>query len=444
MKAGTQCSVKIVNALPPYPPGSVSSSCPYHANSVHCCDTHNLHTHGLYVSPHQDNIDSHQNPGQTETYTYDLPEEHMQGTMWFHAHHHGSTNVQVSGGLAGALLVEPADSYTLPPDLGVLYGPGSTEKLMVLSHIWLGPGDPVSQGFALKSHTEISAECPDQTITPHYTGNGTNVCVVNGQYQPTVQIFQNDATVFRLVNAAGNEVIELQISGGACTMKIIARDGIFQGMSHLTTDSVVVVQGGRADVAVYCDAVGTYTMSITRNVINNGCLANLTLTIAERFEQAVLMYIDVVAGGDGNPLPTSFAARPNCLRCLQNDDAVTFKNGTGEAVPEVALDSTATNELGMNKIPFPGFTEQPHVGTSRVGAVNEITTGRRPRGPGGHNHPHHQHVWPFQPQVPDGCNGQVWAQFESRDVLPQQRQALRWWTSRFNGCQVVHCHTLGK
>eukprot|EP00472_Partenskyella_glossopodia_P011906 CAMPEP_0197539898 /NCGR_PEP_ID=MMETSP1318-20131121/64153_1 /TAXON_ID=552666 /ORGANISM="Partenskyella glossopodia, Strain RCC365" /LENGTH=564 /DNA_ID=CAMNT_0043098739 /DNA_START=68 /DNA_END=1762 /DNA_ORIENTATION=+ len=440
MKAGTQCKVKIVNDLPAYAPGSPSSNCPYHANAVHCCDTHTLHTHGLYVSPYQDNIDSYQNPGQTETYTYDLPVQHMMGTHWYHAHHHGSTNIQVSGGMAGALIVQPADSYPLPSDLAVLYGTSSTEKLLMLNHLWLGPGDPAGTPFGLKSHTEISAMCPDQTITPNYTGNGINVYVVNGDYQPTVQIFQNDATVFRLTNGAGNKAIELQISGGACTMKIIARDGIFQGYSYLTTESVVIVQGGRADVAVYCDAVGTYTMSITRNAINDQCLGNTTATMIQRFEQAVLMYIDVVAGGDGNPLPTSFAARPDYLQFLQNANVVaTTKNGTGGAVAGVLLGgSSVPGELGVNNIAFPGFI-YPFVGTSRVGTVIEIKMGRRPRT---FFHPYHQHVWPFQPQVPDNCNGQVWAEFESRDVLPQQGETIRWWSSRFSGKQVVHCHIL--
>jgi L-ascorbate oxidase len=69
----------------------------------------NLHTHGLHVSPsgRSDNVMLKINPGKQNTYTIDLPKEHAPGTHWYHAHLHGSTAVQVQGGMAGALIVDP-------------------------------------------------------------------------------------------------------------------------------------------------------------------------------------------------------------------------------------------------------------------------------------------------------------------------------------------------
>ncbi len=34
-------------------------------------------------------------------YRFELPADHPPGTYWYHAHKHGSTNAQVSAGLAG-------------------------------------------------------------------------------------------------------------------------------------------------------------------------------------------------------------------------------------------------------------------------------------------------------------------------------------------------------
>lgn len=62
------------------------------------------------------------------------------GTHWYHAHHHGSTALHVGGGLIGALIVEPAVAYTLPPNLSKLYSAPSNNKVLVLTHHNFGGG----------------------------------------------------------------------------------------------------------------------------------------------------------------------------------------------------------------------------------------------------------------------------------------------------------------
>eukprot|EP00957_Ditylum_brightwellii_P038439 2905825-Ditylum_brightwellii.AAC.1 len=39
--------------------------------------------------------------------TYDIPANHPTGLYWYHSHVHGSTNLQLMGGLVGAILVVP-------------------------------------------------------------------------------------------------------------------------------------------------------------------------------------------------------------------------------------------------------------------------------------------------------------------------------------------------
>lgn len=77
----------------------------------------NLHTHGLHVSPRgrSDNVLLRIDSGRSNLYTIDLPPNHAPGTHWYHAHLHGSTALQVQGGMSGALIVRPPKGQELDP-----------------------------------------------------------------------------------------------------------------------------------------------------------------------------------------------------------------------------------------------------------------------------------------------------------------------------------------
>lgn len=76
-------------------------------NTPHCFNGTNLHTHGLWVNPagNGDNVLISINPGVGFQYEYNIPPTHPAGTFWYHTHRHGSTALQVSSGMAGALIV---------------------------------------------------------------------------------------------------------------------------------------------------------------------------------------------------------------------------------------------------------------------------------------------------------------------------------------------------
>ena len=67
----------------------------------------NIHTHGLHVSPQGagDNVLLSLPPGESWETEIKIPESHFVGPQWYHPHLHGATNLQVSNGLAGTLLV---------------------------------------------------------------------------------------------------------------------------------------------------------------------------------------------------------------------------------------------------------------------------------------------------------------------------------------------------
>jgi FtsP/CotA-like multicopper oxidase with cupredoxin domain len=67
----------------------------------------NLHFHGLHISPNPgaDDVFLRIPPGEQHEYRFTVPADHPAGTFWYHPHVHGHTAEQVSGGLAGAILV---------------------------------------------------------------------------------------------------------------------------------------------------------------------------------------------------------------------------------------------------------------------------------------------------------------------------------------------------
>lgn len=83
-------------------------------DNPHDFNTTNLHVHGIQTVPHlfEPVGTSDPNaamiavePGHTYDYAFPIPSDHPSGLMWYHPHHHGSTDVQVGGGMAGLLVV---------------------------------------------------------------------------------------------------------------------------------------------------------------------------------------------------------------------------------------------------------------------------------------------------------------------------------------------------
>lgn len=69
----------------------------------------NLHTHGLHIVGSGDSDDVTRivsADGYCLDYTWDIAKDHLGGTNWYHAHHHGVAEAQIGGGAYGMLIVE--------------------------------------------------------------------------------------------------------------------------------------------------------------------------------------------------------------------------------------------------------------------------------------------------------------------------------------------------
>ena len=112
-------------------------------NTLHCFNSTNMHAHGLWVSPsgNSDNVLIRVSPGVRFTYEYNVPADHPAGTFWYHPHLHGATAVQVSSGMAGALIIRGTrmPSPNTPGDIDTLlrHSDGETfrERILLLQQI---------------------------------------------------------------------------------------------------------------------------------------------------------------------------------------------------------------------------------------------------------------------------------------------------------------------
>jgi FtsP/CotA-like multicopper oxidase with cupredoxin domain len=103
----------------------------------------NLHTHGLWVNPggNGDNVLLSINPGVSFQFEYKIPPDHPAGTFWYHTHRHGSTALQVSSGMGGALIVRGSrlPTTTQTGDLDTLLQPTKAqpmpERIVVMQQI---------------------------------------------------------------------------------------------------------------------------------------------------------------------------------------------------------------------------------------------------------------------------------------------------------------------
>ena len=103
MKPGDTLRIKLINDLPPnrdWLPADISQP--------HQFDNTNFHFHGSHASPSgiADNVMRSMAPGHTYDIEIKLPEDHTKGTYWYHPHHHGSADIQMSSGIVGAVVIE--------------------------------------------------------------------------------------------------------------------------------------------------------------------------------------------------------------------------------------------------------------------------------------------------------------------------------------------------
>lgn len=202
LQPGDTLRIRLVNELPANVKGQSSLDYLNHQNST------NLHFHGLHVDPREirpgvfgdyvvDMAEAGVLPGASRQHEVAIPADHTNGIYWYHPHLHGSSNVQVSSGMFGAILIhDPKDTFIDTPDI--------RERAIHVHKVNL-TGDGKTESFYDSIRTASSG------------------FLLNGAYQPTIVMRPGEVQQWHFINTASFYPFNPVLDGH--TLWAYAKDG---------------------------------------------------------------------------------------------------------------------------------------------------------------------------------------------------------------------------
>jgi FtsP/CotA-like multicopper oxidase with cupredoxin domain len=394
MKPGETLRIKMINDLPPNRDGL-----PADISHPHQFNNTNFHFHGAHTSPSgiSDNVMRSMAPGRSYNIEITLPADHTRGTYWYHPHHHGSADIQMSSGMVGAVIIE--GDFAEIPEIAT-----ARERLMVLTQVVYDANGMV-ENF--------------ETLFPE---TATRFLAINGQRRPMIEMRPGEVQRWRILNAAYQDDMLLDLEKH--DLQAIAYDGIQLGAMQ-PLKQVLIAPGQRADILVKAGAPGTYAFN------------------AAPYDQ-------------GHPSPVGPLARVvvsgapmdmKLPRTLPPAPLATIKDSEITNRRKVVLSATAPEaDAAGHWQEFQFFVDGKKFDPSRIdqrvklGAVEEWTIVN--------THEHDDHVFhihtnPFQVI---SANGKALAVPEWRDsVIVERKGGVVVFRSRFidfTGVYMLHCHMM--
>ncbi len=202
LKLGDTLRINLINKLPANVSGQSKVNYLNYQNST------NLHFHGLHVDPREfrpgvfgdyvvDTAEAGVLPGKNRQHEVTIPMDHTNGIYWYHPHLHGSSNVQVSSGMFGAIIIrDPADKFITTTDI--------RERVIHVHKVTLNK-DGKTESFYDSVNSDASA------------------FLLNGAYQPTIVMRPGEVQNWHFINTASfypfNPVLDDH------TLLLYAKDG---------------------------------------------------------------------------------------------------------------------------------------------------------------------------------------------------------------------------
>lgn len=276
---GTTFEVNVVNNLPPNPPQSLPTDLVRHAaprnmmetmrripaatllsstpldpmNNPNSFNTTNLHVHGIQTIPHLFDPIGTSNPaammlaiepGSSFSYRFPVPADQPSGLYWYHPHHHGATDVQVAGGMAGLIVVHgPIDQV---PEIAA----ARDVRLCLQSlNMNLSATDPTLYEYEPVAYVAAPQGYNLGTDFSLYTLNGQGIAMWDNTRATQTPLALPQYTM------APGEVIRLRILNGCnefkaplvlpgCDIFVIAYDGInFTAAEEIAQNGTTLVTG---------------------------------------------------------------------------------------------------------------------------------------------------------------------------------------------------------
>lgn len=376
MEPGQTYVVRFHNTLP-YEPAN-----PGH-NIFKDPNISNLHTHGLHISGESpgDDVVRLMEGGFGGDYVYDIPTDHMGGTHWYHAHHHGSTYLQVAGGAFGMLIIDDS-ADGIPANVAAM-----SERQLVLGYL-----DTDAAGTG--GDTLMSG-----TLSPTWTVNG----IVGGNIVAAPDTWEHWRVLVADVDAR-DKTIEF---GPECEVVLLARDGVWRTVAPkvVVGNAIELTGASRADFAVRISG---------DSVLKIGNSSVATISLAGAADPSVGPY------GPGGEMWS--AIRPGYLRDLRNVSA-----------DDVLFDSVS---VGANHVNGDAFDLDVPTFTRLADSVQQWSLS------GAKNHPFHLHIYHFQ-VLEDGGDYEAGEYYDTVSENVDIRFDLSTATSSpYAGRTMMHCHIL--
>ena len=486
-KPGDTLYIRLTNKLPadlvnehPQDPHSPDHSGHFSFNIT------NLHTHGLNTSPNDDGdnvfLEIHPetypgDPKGTQLYKIHIHDKHPTGTFWYHSHFHGGTALQVSSGMAGALIIEDGTDANGGLD-AVPEIRAAEQKIFVLQQIRFGPDGKLE---------DFEKAIPVSRWSRNIT--------VNGIFVPTIKMRPGEVQRWRFVHAGVEDNIALSLDSHQ--LHEIAADGLALGRLvawpalEKTSDGVrelLLGPGYRTDVLVKAAPLPAGELS-KEYLLRDGMLpTSLSLQAATSAVRAlraartpnslnapqlladignkperIIARIIVEGAPNEMALPSNDQLRdrvPSELTTITDDkltgiaQSVHFEAGTRKCTPDGDCSTPCDDDSDECKTRFTlddrVFMADRAPRLLKLGTASEWTL----TGDGIFPHPFHIHVNPFEltrdEPGPDGriVKAKIWKDTlllpktvdQDGNVMPIR---VRSRYLRFDGDFVIHCHILG-
>ncbi|KAB1072050.1 multicopper oxidase family protein [Methylobacterium planeticum] len=394
VKPGDTLRIRLINDLPPN-----RDRLPADISQPHQFNNTNFHFHGAHASPSgiADNVMRSMAPGHSYDIEIKLPEDHTRGTYWYHPHHHGSADIQMSSGMVGAIVVE--GDFADVPEIAA-----ARERLLILTQVVFDASGMV-EAF--------------ETLFPE---TATRFLAVNGQRRPTIAMRPGEVQRWRILNAAYQDDLLLDLEKH--DLQVIAYDGIQLGAVQ-ARKRVLIAPGQRADLLVRAGAAGTYALN--------------AMPYDQGHPSPVGALARVVVSGTPMAMALPSALPPPPLETIRDSEITNRRTVTFSATAPEADAAGHWQEFGFF---IDGKTFDPNRVDHRIklGAVEEWTIVN--------THEHDDHVFhihtnPFQVVR---VNGETLAVPEWRDsVIVDRKGGEVVFRSRFldfTGVFMLHCHMM--
>eukprot|EP00475_Leptophrys_vorax_P039526 TRINITY_DN7155_c1_g1_i1.p1 TRINITY_DN7155_c1_g1~~TRINITY_DN7155_c1_g1_i1.p1 ORF type:complete len:608 (+),score=137.74 TRINITY_DN7155_c1_g1_i1:22-1824(+) len=390
-----------------------------------------LHIHGIHASPDEDNPFNVVAPGDHGVYMVHISDDHYPGTFWYHDHYHGSSAYHIFGGMHGAFIIEPKE----PDNFYTLFIKEMREIVIVISNLKMYAWDNGDYHGFVEYYGYIGDQI-DLDLEIDYS-QYNNTFVINGKYQPKIDIAVGEWNWLRIINAGASITIPLRFNSSACEVHVIAVDGVFIE-TPIEQFAYYIFAGSRIDVAVRCFAFGSHQIQYWKDPDNiwiyNG---------VDSGDNQLLFTLEAVREHTKTALDISDYECPEKPEYLQDLREIPTEQIAGRFTIESTFVSVSDDHFGFNGDDWDG-TGNSTLFSMELGKVYEITFTTDIA-----VHPIHIHVNHMQ-IIND--TEVAWSVFDThamhtvgtwRDTVYsvfERNTTVRVRPTKYTGYALVHCH----